>query len=860
MEKPTSLEELAKKIRSEGITKKTTTKVQKKEQLAEDKKEKAVENKPEPIENIKKEIIVNKLESTEKIKEEKIEESQKTETKKQPNTENEKKIANTIALELGIKTSQVINTINLINEGNTIPFIARYRKEVTGGLSDETLRDLGERLTYLRNLETRKEEVIKSIDEQGKLTKEIEKSVETAQTLAEVEDIYRPYKQKKKTRATVAKAKGLEPLAKIIWEQTETKDIKEIAKEYINIDKLSEEEKKNKDKVVATVEDAIQGALDIIAEDISDNAKYRKEIKRQCYREATIVTSPVDEEEKSTYEMYYDYSEKIKLIPSHRILAINRGEKEKYLKVKIEKPEEKILAYIERDVITGPKEAQNSSNTQTKQNQKTGPIKNLADLKTLIQKPVQKPKTYIKPKETQFTQMLKDTITDSYKRLIEPSIEREIRSDLTEKAEEQAIKVFGKNSKQLLLGAPIKGKTVMGFDPAYRTGCKIAVIDETGKVLDYTTVYPTEPQNDVVKAKKELLALIDKDKIDMIAIGNGTASRESEMFVSEMIKEASRPVQYVIVSEAGASVYSASKLATEEYPDINVSIRGAISIARRLQDPLAELVKIDPKAIGVGQYQHDVNQKKLAESLTGVVEDSVNKVGVDVNTATPSLLSYVSGINKTIAKNIVKYRDENGKITERKELLKVPKLGKVAFEQCAGFLRIMDGKNPLETTAVHPESYKQTEKLLKEIGFKKEDLKDKEKLSELRNKLKTINIEETAKELEIGEMTLTDIIEELNKPGRDPREDMPKPVLRQDVLKIEDLREGMVLTGTVRNVIDFGAFVDIGVKHDGLVHISELSDKFIRNPSEVVSVGDIVKVKVLKVDLERQKVSLSMRV
>ena len=725
------------------------------------------------------------------------------------------KIVVTIAQELGVKNSQVENTIKLIDEGNTIPFIARYRKEVTGGLSDETLRDLGERLTYLRNLEQRKEEIIKSIDEQGKLTDEILQAVAIAKTLAEVEDIYRPYKQKKKTRATVAKAKGLEPLADIILEQKETKDINEIAKQYVNIDSLSEEDKKNKDKVVATAEDAIQGALDIIAETISDNAKYRKEIKKLCYREGTIVTKASKAEEKSNYEMYYEYQEALKYIPSHRILAINRGEKEGFLKVSLEKPEEKILKYIERDILKG---------------------------------------------ETQFTQMLKDTILDSFKRLIEPSIDREIRSDLTEKAEEKAIKVFGKNSKQLLLGAPIKGKTVMGFDPAYRTGCKIAVIDETGKVLDYTTVYPTEPQNDVEGAKKELLKLIDKDKIDMIAIGNGTASRESEMFVSDMIKEASRPVHYVIVSEAGASVYSASKLATEEYPDINVSIRGAISIARRLQDPLAELVKIDPKAIGVGQYQHDVNQKKLSESLTAVVEDSVNKVGVDVNTATPSLLSYVSGINNTIAKNIVKYRDENGKLKNRKQLLKVPKLGKVAFEQCAGFLRILDGDNPLEVTAVHPESYEATEKLLETMGFDKKDLKDKEKLEELRKKIKTINVEEMAKQLEIGEMTLSDIVEELSKPGRDPREDMPKPILRNDVLKLEDLKEGMVLTGTVRNVIDFGAFVDIGVKHDGLVHISEMSDKFIKNPSDLVSVGDIVKVKVIKIDKDRQKVGLSMKV
>ena len=725
------------------------------------------------------------------------------------------KIIAKIAEELSVKNTQVENAVKLIDEGNTIPFIARYRKEVTGGLSDEQLRILGERLNYLRNLEQRKEEVVKSIEEQGKLTDEILQAIAVAQTLADVEDIYRPYKQKKKTRATVAKAKGLEPLAEIIIEQKETTPIQEIAKEYINIDNLSEEDKKNKDKVVATAEDAIQGALDIIAENISDNADYRKKIKKICYREGMLTTTAAKPDEKSNYEMYYDYSELVYRIPSHRILAINRGEKEEFLKVKLEKKEEKILYYIEKDVIKG---------------------------------------------ETQFTQMLKDTILDSFKRLIEPSIDREIRSDLTEKAEEKAIKVFGKNAKQLLLGAPIKGKTVMGFDPAYRTGCKIAVIDETGKVLDYTTVYPTEPQNDIEGAKKELLKLINKDEIDMIAIGNGTASRESEMFVADLIKEAGRDVQYVIVSEAGASVYSASKLATEEYPDINVSIRGAISIARRLQDPLAELVKIDPKAIGVGQYQHDVNQKRLSESLTGVVEDAVNKVGVDVNTATPSLLSYVSGINSSIAKNIVKYRDENGKLKNRKQLLKVPKLGKVAFEQCAGFLRIIDGDNPLEVTAVHPESYEATEKLLDKIGFKKEDLRDKEKINSLREHLKSVNAKEMAKELDIGEMTLADIIEELSKPGRDPRDEMPKPILRQDVLKFEDLKEGMILTGTVRNVIDFGCFVDIGVKYDGLVHISEMSEKYIKNPSEVVSVGDIVKVKVIKIDTERHKVGLSMKV
>ena len=713
------------------------------------------------------------------------------------------KIVQTIADELKIKTSQVENTIKLIDEGNTIPFIARYRKEVTGGLSDEVLRTFGERLTYLRNLEKRKEEVENSINEQGKLTDEIKNDLANAVTLAEVEDIYRPYKQKKKTGATVAKAKGLEPLANIILAQEETKDIKEIAKEYIN-----------EEKEVKTVEEAIQGALDIIAEMISDNPEYRKMIKQIIYSKGVVETKATKPDERSAYEMYYDFSENVNKLPSHRILAINRGEKEDYLKVKIVKDEEKIIEKIEKDIIKG---------------------------------------------ETQFTQYLKDTIQDSFKRLIEPSVDREIRSDLTEKAEEQAIKVFGKNAKQLLLGAPIKGITVMGFDPAYRTGCKIAIIDETGKVLDITTVYPTEPQNDVAGAEKELVKLINKDHVDMIAIGNGTASRESEMFVSEMIKKCDHKVLYTIVSEAGASVYSASKLATEEYPDINVSIRGAISIARRLQDPLAEFVKIDPKSIGVGQYQHDVNQKKLEESLAGVVEDSVNKVGVDVNTATPSLLSYVSGINKTIAKNIVKYRDENGKLKERKELLKVPKLGKVAYEQCAGFIRIPDGTNPLENTAVHPESYKIAEELLKSLGYETKDLKDIDKLTEIRKKLASVKVDETAKKLDVGEMTLKDIIDELSKPGRDPREDMPKPILRQDVLKFEDLKEGMILTGTVRNVIDFGAFVDIGVKHDGLVHISEMSEKFVKNPSDIVSVGDIVKVKVIGIDQERQKVRLSMK-
>lgn len=724
------------------------------------------------------------------------------------------KIATRIAEELSIKEVQVQKTIELIDSGNTIPFIARYRKEVTGGLSDETLRELGERLTYLRNLEARKEEVKTSIENQGKLTDEIVENLEKAKTLAEVEDIYRPYKQKKKTRATVAKAKGLEPLADIIYAQIEKTPIEEIAKDYINIDKLSEEDKQNKDKVVSSVEDAIQGAKDIIAEKIADDPDYRKEIKRICYRDGVIITKATKPEEKTAYNMYYEFSEKVNRIPGHRILAINRGEKEEFLKVKLDKPEENIINYISQDVIKG---------------------------------------------NTQFTEMLKETIEDSWKRLIEPSIDREIRSDLTEKAEAGAIKVFGKNAKPLLLAAPLKGFTVMGFDPAYRTGCKIAVIDETGKLLATTTVYPTEPQNDVEGAKKELKALIEKYNVGIIAIGNGTASRESESFVAEMIQEISKDVHYAIVSEAGASVYSASKLATEEYPDINVSLRGAISIARRLQDPLAELVKIDPKAIGVGQYQHDVDQNKLTESLTGVVEDAVNEVGVDVNTATPSLLSYVAGINKTIANNIVKYRDENGKLKERKELLKVPKLGKAAFEQCAGFIRIPGGKNPLEITAVHPESYEVAEQLLKNIGYDKTDLLDKDKLKEIKTNLSGVNISETANKLEVGEMTLKDIIEELSKPGRDPRDEMPKQILRADVLKFEDLREGMILTGTVRNVTDFGAFVDVGVKHDGLVHISQLSDSFVKNPSDVVSVGDIVKVKVIGIDNERQKVQLSMK-
>ena len=714
------------------------------------------------------------------------------------------KIFKKIADELNIREAQVEATVKLIDEGNTIPFIARYRKEATGNLSDETLRDLGERLSYLRNLEKRKEEIIRLIDEQGKLTDELTIKIAETMVLSELEDIYRPYRPKKRTKATIAKEKGLEPLANLIYLQAEKKNLYDVAKEFIN-----------EEKGVKTEGDAINGALDIIAENIADDADYRKKIKSLCFREAVII-SRATKEEKSPYEMYYDYKEPILRIPSHRILAINRGEKEEFLKVKIEKPEEKILNYLKKQII--------------------------------------------KDYKSQFNEPLTTAIEDSYKRLIEPSIDREIRNDLTERSEEKAIKVFGKNAKQLLLQPPIKGMTVMGFDPAYRTGCKIAVIDHTGKLLATTTVYPTEPQNDVEGAKKELKSLIDKFNVNMIAIGNGTASRESETFVANLIKELDKEVYYAIVSEAGASVYSASKLATEEYPNINVSLRGAISIARRLQDPLSELVKIDPKAIGVGQYQHDVNQKKLSESLTGVVEDAVNSVGVDINTATPSLLSYVSGINSSIAKNIVKYRDENGEIKRRKDLLKVPKLGQAAFKQCAGFIRVFDGDNPLEITAVHPESYDVAEKLLTNLGFSVDNLKERSKLEEIKKALEKVDIQEISKKLNVGSLTLKDIIEELSKPGRDPREELPKPILRSDVLKFEDLQEGMELTGTVRNVIDFGAFVDIGVKHDGLVHISEMADKFIKNPSEVVAVGDIIKVKVLSIDKEKQKVNLTMKI
>lgn len=708
-----------------------------------------------------------------------------------------------LALELGLKKNQVKNAVELIDNGNTIPFIARYRKEVTGNLDDEKLRNLDDRLKYLRNLENRKEEIIRLIDEQGKLTKDLELKINNSTILTELEDIYRPFKPKKRTRATQAKEKGLEPLAKIILKQNiKDENIEKIANEYINIE-----------KGVLNFKDAIDGACDIIAEDISDNSEYRKMIRKISYVTGKLFSLAANEDEKSTYDMYYNFSENINKMPSHRTLAINRGEKEGFLKVKLEVNEEEIFEYLEKQIIK---------------------------------------------KESIFTDILKETIKEAYKRLIKPSIEREIRSEKFEEASEQAIKVFGVNVKNLLMAAPLKDMVIMGFDPAYRTGCKIAIIDVTGKLLDYTTIYPTMPQNDITGATKTLLELIEKHNVDMIAIGNGTASRESEKFVADVIKKAKRKVYYTIVSEAGASVYSASKLATKEYPDINVSIRGAISIARRLQDPMAELVKIDPKSIGVGQYQHDVNQKRLDESLTGVVEDAVNKVGVDLNTATPSLLSYVSGVNLKLSENIVKYREENGKFTSRKELLKVPKLGKAAFVQCAGFLKVPESNNILDNTMVHPESYDITEKLLESLGYNVKKI-TKEDLEDLKVKLENIDVEKIAEKLDVGLPTIIDIISELKKPGRDPRDEMPKPILKSDVLKIEDLEVGMVLTGTVRNVIDFGAFVDIGIKNDGLVHISNLSDKYVRNPMEEVSVGDIVKVKVIGIDLEKGKVSLSMK-
>lgn len=710
-------------------------------------------------------------------------------------------IAKVIAKELGIKVSQVEATIGLIDEGSTIPFIARYRKEVTGSLNDEILRDLYERLNYLRNLEERKETVIASITEQEKLTPELEKRIREAMTLVAVEDLYRPYKQKRRTRATIAKEKGLEGLANIIYLQMTSRSIDKEAEAY-----LSEE------KEVCSVEDAIAGALDIIAENISDDAEYRTYIRDITVKEGKLVTTAKDADAKSVYEMYYEFEEPVSKAAGYRVLAINRGEKEKFLSVKITAPEERILGYLEKKIIV-------------KDNPYT-------------------------------TDLLKAAIEDSYKRLIAGAIEREIRSELTEKAEDGAISVFGKNLTQLLMQPPITGQVVLGWDPAFRTGCKLAVVDATGKVLDTVVIFPTEPQKKIAESKRIVHNLIKKYNITLISVGNGTASRESEQVIVELLKEIPEKVQYVIVNEAGASVYSASKLATEEFPNFDVGQRSAASIARRLQDPLAELVKIDPKSIGVGQYQHDMNQKKLGEALTGVVEDCVNKVGVDLNTASASLLEYVSGISKVIAKNIVTYREENGKFTNRKQLLKVAKLGPKAFEQCAGFMRIQGGENPLDATSVHPESYEAATRLLKKLGYSLSDISSQGLVG---LSLLAKNRSQLAAELGIGEVTLDDIIKELEKPARDPRDEMPKPILRTDVLEMKDLTEGMILKGTVRNVIDFGVFVDIGVHQDGLVHISQITNKkFIKHPLEVVSVGDVIEVKVLSVDLDRKRIQLSM--
>lgn len=703
--------------------------------------------------------------------------------------------------EFNLRDEQINNTIKLIDEGNTIPFIARYRKEMTGEMSDVTLRAFYDKLIYLRNLQSRKDDVIRIIEEQGKLTSEIKVSIEKANTLQEVEDIYAPYKQKKRTRATIAKERGLEQLALDILNKN-ISNIDEEASKYIN-----------PEKEVNSVEDAIKGANDIIAEIVSDDAKIRKYIRELALREGVIVTKNSNEE-KSVYDMYYDYSESVKTIAPHRVLAINRGEKEDFLKVKVEINNEKVINYIINEYVND---------------------KNLKNKEVIV-----------------------SAIEDSYKRLIFPSIEREVRNTLTENAQERAISVFGKNVKSLLLQAPVKDKVVMGFDPAFRTGCKIAVVDKNGKLLDTTTVYPTEPQNKVEESKKELKALIEKYNIDIIAIGNGTASRESEKFVSDMIKEIDREVQYIIVSEAGASVYSASELANEEHPDINVSLRGAISIARRLQDPLAELVKIDPKSIGVGQYQHDLNQKKLEGVLDGVVEDSVNSVGVDLNTASYSLLEHIAGISKTIAKNIVAYREENGDFTSRAQIKKVKRLGPQAFTQCAGFMRIEGAKNPLDNTGVHPESYDICKNMLDMLGYSLSDVENKN-ISDIDSKVEAIGIKELSSKLQVGEVTLKDIIAEIKKPGRDPREEGIKPILRTDVLKIEDITEGMILKGTVRNVVDFGAFVDIGIKNDGLVHKSEMSKGFVKDPMTVVTVGDIVDVKVIGVDMNKKRVALSMK-
>ena len=706
--------------------------------------------------------------------------------------------------ELGVKKWQVEAAVKLIDEGNTIPFISRYRKEATGALNDEQLRQLFERLTYLRNLEEKKEQVLSSIEEQGKLTEELKTQILAAETLVVVDDLYRPYRPKRRTRATIAKEKGLEPLAALITMQKTTTPIEEAAKGYIS-----------EEKEVKNVQDAIGGAKDIIAEYISDEADYRIYIRDLTVKQGKLTSVAKNPEEQSVYEMYYEFEEPVSKLAGHRVLALNRGEKEKILTVKIEAPEEKILQYLEKKVIHA-------------ENPYTMPL-------------------------------LKEAIEDSYKRLIAPAIEREIRNDLTEKAEDGAINVFGKNLEQLLMQPPIVGQTVLGWDPAFRTGCKLAVVDPTGKVLDTTVIYPTAPTTPqkIAAAKDTLKKLIQKYHITLFSVGNGTASRESEQIIVELFKEIPEKVQYIITNEAGASVYSASKLATEEFPNFDVGQRSAASIARRLQDPLAELVKIDPKSIGVGQYQHDMNQKKLSEALSGVVEDCVNKVGVDLNTASAPLLSYISGISSTIAKNIVAYREENGSFTSRKQLLKVAKLGPKAFEQCAGFMRIQGGKNPLDGTSVHPESYEAAEKLLEKLGYTLQDVADR-KLAGLAKSIK--DYKKLAAELEIGEITLRDIVKELEKPARDPRDEMPKPILRTDVLEMKDLTEGMILKGTVRNVIDFGVFVDIGVHQDGLVHISQITDKkFIKHPLEAVSVGDIVDVKVMSVDIKKKRIQLTMK-
>ena len=709
-----------------------------------------------------------------------------------------------ITEELGVKKWQVEAAVKLIDEGNTIPFIARYRKEATGTLDDEQLRKLYERLTYLRNLEEKKEQVLASIEEQGKLTEELKAKIVAAQTLVVVEDLYRPYRPKRRTRATIAKEKGLEPLAALITLQKAKEPLEKLAEVYVD-----------KEKGVESVKEALDGAKDILAEAVSDEAAYRSWIRKRTMQKGTLISTAKDEKQESVYEMYYEFEEALSKLAGHRILALNRGEKEKFLTVKVEAPQDDILRYLEKQIIR-------TDNPYT-------------------------------------TPVLKEVAEDSYKRLIAPAIEREIRSELTEKAEDGAIEVFGKNLEQLLMQPPITGRTVLGWDPAFRTGCKLAVVDPTGKVIDTTVIYPTAPTTPKkIQASKDLLKkIIPKYHVSLISVGNGTASRESEQFIVELLKEIPEKVEYIIVNEAGASVYSASKLASEEFPNFDVGQRSAASIARRLQDPLAELVKIDPKSIGVGQYQHDMNQKKLSEALSGVVEDCVNKVGVDLNTASAPLLSYISGISSTIAKNIVVYREENGKFTNRKQLLKVAKLGPKAFEQCAGFMRIQDGDNPLDATSVHPESYAAAEELLKKQGFSVNDIKGG-KLTGL--SLTIRDKKRLAEELGIGEITLEDIVKELEKPGRDPRDEMPKPILRTDVLEMKDLTEGMVLKGTVRNVIDFGAFVDIGVHQDGLVHISELSDKkFVKHPLEVVSVGDIVDVKVLSVDLKKKRIQLTMK-